>query len=202
MNEFYLQLEDHRGQLSGFLRSILGDHHQAEDATQDVILKALKAERGDGYTENGKLSSWLFQIARNHAFNILKSRKEFQQLETAPEVADPAPSALQLLTHREGIEALWRAVELLPIREKEVVEMRLLDEIPFDEIATRTGAPMNRVRANAQREEATAASVRAEIGGVDLSARTKSPNQDQLQGVALTVKDLVNASRHPKRIGR
>ncbi|MEM7012249.1 MAG: sigma-70 family RNA polymerase sigma factor [Verrucomicrobiota bacterium] len=144
MNEFYSQVEEHRDRLTAYFRRMLGDHHEAEDATQEAILKALKAR--SRYLESGRLTAWLFSIARNHALNLLKARR-FSQLPEgdAPELVDPAPSALERLSNREGIEALWSAVRVLPIREREVVEMRLVEEITFSEIASRTGAPLNTV---------------------------------------------------------
>ena len=57
----------------------LGDPGQVEDLTQEVFLRVYRtAER---YQPTAKFSTWLYRIAANLSFNVLRSRKRGQPLQ-------------------------------------------------------------------------------------------------------------------------
>src|SRR4051794_27088242 len=97
----------------------------AEDVTQDVFLTVLREDCGYD-PQRGTLSGYLFGIARKLILRQAERGRGNITIETdtdeatLPELAvvdDP----LLNLTHREGIEALRRAVQALPRRYREVV---------------------------------------------------------------------------------
>src|SRR6188508_3822853 len=72
----------------GYAFYLLGDHHDAEDATERTFLAALAAlER---YRDTGStFRAWLFRIAHNQLANALRARGR-QQEASLDAVAEPA----------------------------------------------------------------------------------------------------------------
>ena len=66
------QIEQHRAALTGHCQRILGSPFDAEDAVQDTLVRAWRGfDRFDG---RATLRSWLFSIATNVCFDMLKGR--------------------------------------------------------------------------------------------------------------------------------
>lgn len=57
-----------------FIYTYLQDYHETEDATQTVYLKIKKGISSYSPGTNGR--AWIFQIAKNHALNLIKARKQ------------------------------------------------------------------------------------------------------------------------------
>src|ERR1700728_2741047 len=113
-----------QGSLYRFALQMSGSAVTAEDITQEVFMALLRGECGFN-PERGTLSGYLFGIARKLALRQMERGRADVALESdsddavVPELAiydDP----LADLTHREGIEALRRAVTALPRRYREV----------------------------------------------------------------------------------
>ena len=113
----------------------LGDHHDAEDATERTFLAALRALptfRDEGAT----FRAWLFRIAHNTIANAHRSRFRRRAeplpegLERAAPNADPAGLVLQA----EEARHVLRAVAELPADRRQVVLLRFVDGLSSREI--------------------------------------------------------------------
>src|SRR5882672_2317695 len=71
--ELELRLEEHRSELTGYCYRMLGSPFEAEDAVQETLIRAWRAyERFEG---RAALRSWLYRIATNVCFDMLKGRE-------------------------------------------------------------------------------------------------------------------------------
>ena len=131
----------------GFLLSLLRHRADAEDAAQETFIRIVRGL--PGYEHRGEFRAWVFRIARNQAALTANRRRrvEGREIGTEPEVLALAPEA----EREDGIEQAERAAEIrravaaLPAVEREVVELRLDEDLKFREIAERIGAPLNTV---------------------------------------------------------
>jgi RNA polymerase sigma-70 factor (ECF subfamily) len=130
----------------------------AEDVTQEVFLAVLREDSGYD-SDRGTLSGYLFGIARKLVLRQLERGRADIALETdaedaaIPELAiedDP----LMDLTHREGIDALRRAVQALPRRYREVVVLCDLEEVDYADAAVVLTCPIGTVRSRLHRARA------------------------------------------------
>jgi len=130
----------------------------AEDVTQDVFLTVLREECGYD-PERGTLSGYLFGIARKLILRQMERGRAMVALETdsdeatLPELAVEDDPLLDL-THREGLEALRRAVQALPRRYREVVVLCDLEEVDYADAAIALGCPIGTVRSRLHRARA------------------------------------------------
>jgi RNA polymerase sigma-70 factor (ECF subfamily) len=121
----------------------LGDHHEAEDATERTFLSALaglprfeeRALAEDG-SDASTFRIWLFRIARNV---IAERRRRWRRrpeapLDLAAEV--PAPTDVErAIVDREAVTSAWRAVDRLTGDRRRAVVLRFVHEMSTAEIA-------------------------------------------------------------------
>jgi RNA polymerase sigma-70 factor, ECF subfamily len=141
-----------------FALQMAGSETVAEDVTQEVFLTILKEDCGYE-PDRGTLSAYLFGIARKLVLRHVERGRADVALEdqteegTIPQFAvDDDP--LIDLTHREGIEALRRAVQALPRRYREVVVLCDLEEVDYADAAMALGCPIGTVRSRLHRARA------------------------------------------------
>jgi RNA polymerase sigma-70 factor, ECF subfamily len=109
--------ERHSRGIYGYIRSIVGDAHEAEDITQQVFLKLITAST----TSNRRpthLSAWLLRVARNAALDSLRSKK--RTLLRDPQRWTPAGVA----PDEEVRRSLEEALALLSSGQRDVLLLR------------------------------------------------------------------------------
>lgn len=141
-----------------FALQMSGSAVVAEDITQEVFLALLRGECGFN-PERGSLSGYLFGIARKLVLRQMERGRADVALDSdAEETALPElavkDDTLADLTHREGIEALRRAVAALPRRYREVVVLCDLEEVDYADAAAALGCPIGTVRSRLHRARA------------------------------------------------
>jgi RNA polymerase sigma-70 factor (ECF subfamily) len=147
-----------QGGIFRFALHMSGSEAAAEDITQEVFLSVLKDR--DGFDPSrGTLSGYLFGIARKLVLRHVEKRRLDITLDSAPEksAVPELPSAddpLRDLTHREGLDALRRAVLALPRRYREVVVLCDLEEMDYSDAALLLGCPIGTVRSRLHRARA------------------------------------------------
>ena len=132
----------------------LGDHHEAEDATERTFLAALanlhrfeERARPDDGEDASTFRIWLFRIARNV---IAERRRGSRRRPEAPldaivSAADPMDVEGSAIV-REEAAAAWRAVGRLTGDRRRAVVLRFVHEMSTDEIAGILGRSEGAVR--------------------------------------------------------
>ena len=121
----------------------LGDHHDAEDATERTFVAALtnlhrfeeRARPEDGHGAS-TFRVWLFRIARNAVAERSRRRRRRPEapLDAAATVAAPHDVEAEAALHDDAAAA-WRAVGRLRGDRRRAVILRFVDEMSTAEIA-------------------------------------------------------------------
>jgi RNA polymerase sigma-70 factor, ECF subfamily len=146
-------LERHGSLVRAYAAGLLGDPHEAEDAAQEVFLRAFRrlgAFRGDA-----SLATWLLRICRNHCLDRLRSRPPAAlELRDDLPASEPDSTAGQLATRVER-ERFVNALARLPEPLQQTIVLRELRGMTYEEVAATLGIPVGTVRSrlNAARAE-------------------------------------------------
>jgi RNA polymerase sigma-70 factor (ECF subfamily) len=144
------------------VQRVLRDHHAADDVSQEAFAAVWRAARGYR-RERGTASAWLFAIARNAAVDAARARVPLVVGE-APEVPDhgPLPEAMAI-AEMEAFE-VHVAVDSLPDREREVIELAYYSGLSQSEISDRLSLPLGTVKTRTRTALARLADVLGERG--------------------------------------
>jgi RNA polymerase sigma-70 factor (ECF subfamily) len=110
-----------------------GEKALAEDLTQEVFLRVFQGL--PRFSLRCKFTTWLFQVTKNRVLDELRA-KERRPL--APVCIDDVPplEALEVPSERvEEIDALWRAIDGLPVDLKMALLLRDVVGLSYNEIA-------------------------------------------------------------------
>ena len=115
-------------------RWLLRSRADAEDVTQDALLRAYRAF---GSYRSGNARAWLLQIVRNTCFTWLRQNRKGQDLTEFDENRMPQerenPETLAIASRDR--EQLTRALETLPAGFREILVLRELEGCSYKEIA-------------------------------------------------------------------
>lgn len=124
--------EERKQELFRFLYVILGEKQAAEDALQETFLKAyLHRSR---YIEMQQEKAWLFQIARNTAYDMLRKRRREFPIEKE-EIEDVLERASVQEELHENLIYMEMMAELKDV-EREIVSLKIIAGLTHKEIAS------------------------------------------------------------------
>lgn len=113
----------------------LGDHHDAEDATERTFLAALAAI--DGFRDEGaSFRAWLFRIAHNAVSNVRRSRarRRTEPLRADWEGHAPDADPAGLVARADDLRRVVAALRQLPDERRQVIVLRFVDGLSAREI--------------------------------------------------------------------
>jgi len=148
---YRLLVERHQRGVYAVIRRMVQSEADADDLAQQAFVAAYDAL--DTFDLSKRFSSWLYRIGVNLAKDHLKSKKR-----TEVGLGDAAPCAEEavfagrvadtdeLAAHRERTLLLERALSELPLADREVIILKDIEELPYDEMKTILGKPVTALK--------------------------------------------------------
>ncbi len=136
LDKMGILFQRHHGHVYGYLCSLTGKSHAAEDLTQDVFLRALKYRHS--FKSQLKFASWLFRIARNAYYDW--ARREGRNLTVLddPDHYHEEPSLTREdigFGRQNDLDLLRQALDNLPEAKREVILLSRFQGLKCEEIA-------------------------------------------------------------------
>ncbi len=143
---------------------MIGNREEAEDVAQEVFVTVFKAI--DTFRGESKLSTWLYRIAANQCKNRIKylarrANKSTGALDEAAEHDLQSAQPSMLVPHIDGPEAvlegrqtqslLQDAIAELDPEQRELLVLRDVEELSYEEIVSITGLPEGTVKSRLHR---------------------------------------------------
>lgn len=139
---------EYRTKLFRFIRTRVEDSSIAEDITQDVFVKIL--QKIDSLKSEGKLQSWLYQIARNSIIDYYRLKKPLLELPELPQSIDNSnKNVLEDLS-----ECIMPMIKKLPKHYKEAITLYEFDGKTHKDIADAEGISLSGSKSRVQRGRA------------------------------------------------
>lgn len=133
-----------------YIRSIFGlalqrlrDRERAEDAVQEVFA-AVWRSAGSYKPERGPAAPWLYAIARNAIVDRVRARNELPM--EPPDLMSDEPGPAERAESSFVSWRVHRALETLPEREREVVELAYWSGLSQSEVASFLDIPLGTVK--------------------------------------------------------
>ena len=117
----------------GHAYRMLGDRAEAEDVTQDALIRLWK-QAPDWRQGEAKVTTWLYRVVANLCTDRLRKQKPVD-IEAITEPEDDAASAAEQIQQKSRLDALQAGLNKLPERQKQAVILRHIEGLPNPEIA-------------------------------------------------------------------
>ena len=151
-NAFDILVKRYQQKVFSYLIYSVKNQELAEDLFQDVFIKIVVRIKNRQYAENGKFSSWMMRIVHNHLidyYRTLPTEQIISNDESEIDLFNNADIAVNENREREMIDQqtlseVRSLIALLPEPQREVLLMRVYDELSFKEIAEKTQCSINK----------------------------------------------------------
>ncbi len=142
-------IKRHQSKIFGFIYSKVGDRDLSDDIFQDTFIKVIRTFKSNAYNEEGKFLPWVMRIAHNLIVDHFRRNKKMPLYRETEEfsifsiMTDDSLTIENKLISDQVAKDLRQLVEELPADQKEVVMMRLYQDMSFKEISEATGVSIN-----------------------------------------------------------
>lgn len=143
-NEFQNTILPLAKQVYSFALNMIGNTDDAADITQEVMIKVWDKRKESIRIGNRK--AWILKITRNLCLDWLKKHKPAydEGLMTRNQFYDT--DLLRQIEVRDTARAVRKIIDTLPDSQREVMILREMEEMEYDEIAQITGLGLNNIR--------------------------------------------------------
>lgn len=146
---FDILLSRHQQRVFAYIMSVVKNRDVANDIFQDTFVKAITTIKSGQYSEVGKFSAWISRIAHNLVIDYFRTNKN-----AAVSVDDSESDMLNRrdlcdgtiedsIVAEQTTEELLSLIDILPDNQRQVINMRIYDDMSFKEIAAATNVSIN-----------------------------------------------------------
>ncbi|WAC02567.1 sigma-70 family RNA polymerase sigma factor [Lacinutrix neustonica] len=142
-------IKRHKQRIYSFIYSKVYDRDVAEDVFQDTFIKVIKTLKRGKYNEEGKFLPWVMRIAHNLVIDHFRKNNRMPKFDNSGEfsifsvLCDSSLNAEKAIIKDQVESDVRRLIEELPEDQKEVLVMRMYQDMSFKEISERTGVSIN-----------------------------------------------------------
>jgi RNA polymerase sigma-70 factor (ECF subfamily) len=159
---FNILVSRFKDRLHNFLYRYTHNHQDCEDLVQETFLRVYRSKHS--YERIAKFSTWMYTIALNLAKSLYKKKQRMTTVTIHEDESDPEDRPMNLedsdilpddsLHEKMCMNELEKALKELSEDFREVVILRDIQQLAYDEIAEITDMPMGTVKSRINRGRA------------------------------------------------
>ncbi|MCF2873092.1 MULTISPECIES: RNA polymerase sigma factor [Tenacibaculum] len=144
-----LLIKRHQQRLYSFIYSKIQDRDTTEDIFQDTFIKVIRTLKRGSYNEEGKFLPWVMRIAHNLIIDYFRKSNRMPTFNNTDDfdifsvLSDGTLNAENQIIKEQILSDVKDLVEELPEEQKEVLKMRIYNDMSFNEISENTGVSIN-----------------------------------------------------------
>jgi len=150
-NEASLEIliKRHQQRLFSFIYSKVKDKDITEDIFQDTFIKVIRTLKKGNYNEEGKFLPWVVRISHNLIIDHFRKSNRMPTFRNTDEfdifsvLGDGVLNAEKKLIKEQIHSDVRELVNELPDEQKQVLVMRIYNDMSFNEISENTGVSIN-----------------------------------------------------------
>ena len=142
-------IKRHQQRLFSFIYSKVKDRDHTEDLFQDTFIKVIRTLKKGSYNEEGKFLPWVMRIAHNLVIdhfrksNRMSTYKNTDEFDIFSVLGDPSLNVEKRMIKAQIHSDVKDLINELPEEQKEVLVMRIYNDMSFNEISENTGVSIN-----------------------------------------------------------
>lgn len=148
-NALSVLIKRHESKIYGFIYSKIADRDISNDIFQDTFIKVIKTLKSNSYNEEGKFLPWVMRISHNLIVDHFRKTKKMPMYRETEEFSifsvmsdDSLTIEAKMIVDQVEVD-LKRLIEELPEDQKEVLVMRMYQDMSFKEISELTDVSIN-----------------------------------------------------------
>ncbi|MBO4642652.1 MAG: sigma-70 family RNA polymerase sigma factor [Bacteroidaceae bacterium] len=147
---FDILLSRYKDYIYSYILFLVRNQDYADDIFQETFTRAIVAIRSHRYQTTGKFNAWLVRIAHNLVIDMARNGDSANVVSSDDFSKDifnninlSEGSLESQLIKEQNIQTLNQMLEYLPEPQREVIIMHFYEDLPFREIAEKTGVSIN-----------------------------------------------------------
>jgi RNA polymerase sigma-70 factor (ECF subfamily) len=148
-NALGILIERHKQRIYSFIYSKVLDRDITEDIFQDTFIKVIRTLKRGSYNEEGKFLPWVMRISHNLVIDHFRKNNRMPKYDNNGDfnifsvLSDTNLNAENKIIKTQVENDVRRLVDELPADQKEVLLMRMYQDLSFKEISEKTGVSIN-----------------------------------------------------------
>lgn len=147
---FQILVDRYQNKIFSYVLMLVKDKQLADDIFQDTFLKIIRTIKAGVYKEEGKFIQFAMRIAHNLIIDYFRKAKRLPMVDPTKEDYDMLdnarftdPSIEEQIITDQIHDDIRKMIEYLPEEQREVLVMRMYDDMSFKEIADATNVSIN-----------------------------------------------------------
>ena len=147
---FQVLVDHYQNKIYSYVLMLVKDKQLADDIFQDTFLKIIRTIKAGVYKEEGKFIQFAMRIAHNLIIDHFRKAKRLPMVDPTKEDYDMLdnarfmdPSIEERMVAEQTYDDVRKMIEFLPAEQREVLVMRMYDDMSFKEIAEATNVSIN-----------------------------------------------------------
>jgi RNA polymerase sigma-70 factor (ECF subfamily) len=147
LRDFAAVVETYEAPLLRYVRRMVASDDLAQDVVQNAFIR-LYRRWTDPLSPSPQISAWLYRVAHNCAVDHLRNetrRRELHQRHAVEQPEHVGPNCGEGFHLSEAAEQVAAALQSLPLRDRQLVILKVYEEKSYKEISDITGLSVSNV---------------------------------------------------------